>query len=355
MKFVQYQDCKSPHQLPLARELLRRLGLDNFRYVYRDADQAERAELGWNMGGADEPWQLHIGTNPEETHELIENAEVLLTGMREIDLFERRSAKGLKTFYQTERWFKPIDMAGCTLPGWLRLLHPRYMHMALRFRWLVTSSDKFKVLPIGVHSYRDMRFLGVPESQMALWGYFVEPSERTQREPVVHEHECRVLWVGRMLKLKRVDTIIKAFGKVVQSSQCGKDMRLLLVGNGPGRKRLELLAKSLPVSFMDSVPINEVRELMRRHDVYVFSSDGHDGWGAVVSEALEEGMIVLGTRETGASATMLPSERLFSVGDVDALADLLKRAADGEMVATGIGDWSVDKAAKRVLSMSGLD
>jgi glycosyltransferase involved in cell wall biosynthesis len=262
MKFVQYQDCKSPHQLPLARELLRRLGLDNFRYVYRDADQAERAELGWNMGGADEPWQLHIGTNPEETHELIENAEVLLTGMREIDLFERRSAKGLKTFYQTERWFKPIDMAGCTLPGWLRLLHPRYMHMALRFRWLVTSSDKFKVLPIGVHSYRDMRFLGVPESQMALWGYFVEPSERTQREPVVHEHECRVLWVGRMLKLKRVDTIIKAFGKVVQSSQCGKDMRLLLVGNGPGRKRLELLAKSLPVSFMDSVPINEVRELM---------------------------------------------------------------------------------------------
>lgn len=355
MKFVQYQDCKSPHQLPLARELLHRLGADNFRYVYRDANQADRAQLGWNMGIADEPWQLHIGSHPDEAKELIENADVLLTGMREIDLFERRSAKGLKTFYQTERWFKPIDMAGCTLPGWLRLLHPRYMHMALRFRWLVTSSDKFKVLPIGVHSYRDMRFLGVPESQMALWGYFVEPSERTQREPVVHEHECRVLWVGRMLKLKRVDTIIKAFGKVVQSSHCGKDMRLLLVGNGPERKRLELLAKSLPVSFMDSVPINEVREVMRHHDVYVFSSDGHDGWGAVVSEALEEGMIVLGTRETGASATMLPSERLFSVGDVDALADLLKRAADGEMVPNGIGDWSVDKVAKRILSMSGLD
>lgn len=355
MKFVQYQDCKSPHQLPLARELLHRLGADNFRYVYRDANQADRAQLGWNMGIADEPWQLHIGSHPDEAKELIENADVLLTGMREIDLFERRSAKGLKTFYQTERWFKPIDMAGCTLPGWLRLLHPRYMHMALRFRWLVTSSDKFKVLPIGVHSYRDMRILGVPESKMVLWGYFVEPSERTQRKSVVHDHECRVLWVGRMLKLKRVDTIIKAVGKVVQSSYGGKDMQLLLVGDGPERRRLELLAKGLPVAFRDSVPIKQVRDLMGRHDVYVFSSDGHDGWGAVVSEALEEGMIVFGTCETGASATMLSPERLFKVGDVDALATLLKKAADGEFMPTGIGDWSADKAAVRMLSMSGLE
>lgn len=352
MKFVQYQDCKSPHQLPLARELLQRLGMDDFRYVYRDADQAGRAALGWQMGGADEPWQLHVGSHPGEARELIENADVLLTGMRELDLFERRASKGLKTLYQTERWFKPICVAGCMLPGRMRLMFPKYRRLVAQLMRLARISTAFHILPIGVHSMQDMRSLGVPDEKMTIWGYFVSPSVGSEHELRPARSPVRVLWAGRMLKLKHVDTIIEAVKKVLEGGVCGDAIQLLLVGNGPERARLERIADGLPVSFMDSVPIGRIRELMRKNDVYVFSSDGRDGWGAVVSEALEEGMVVLGTCDTGASATMLPPERQFCAGDAIELAALFRRAVVGEFHPTGIGEWSASKAADKICALT---
>ena len=63
------------------------------------------------------------------------------------------------------------------------------------------------------------------------------------------------------------------------------------------------------------MPVAEVRAFMRSHEVYVLPSNAYEGWGAVVSEALEEGMEVLGTYEAGSSATVLPQENLFHAGD----------------------------------------
>ena len=91
---------------------------------------------------------------------------------------------------------------------------------------------------------------------------------------------------------------------------------------------------------------------MRSHDVYVLPSNGYEGWGAVVSEAMEEGMDVLGTLEAGSSATMLPRERLFRAGDGRRLAELLARCRGRRMAGEtvpGIGAWSAASAARSLL------
>lgn len=431
MKFVHYQDCKSPHQIPLARELLARLGIDNFRYVYRDADQAGRAAMGWNMGAKDEPWQLHIGSHLEEARRLIEDADVLLTGMRDIGLFERRARRGLITAFQSERWFKPAV-------GFWRMVSPGYRRMACRFARLMKESDKLLFLPMGIHSARDMARLhgflcgdlrclfhapelefertpgghiwirGEPRNipttkkyalgRMRMWGYFVEKGDGVRRNgiaclngqdqllhcqtlsplhsstspllhsptppllhsstpPLPHSSTLRVLWVGRLLDLKRVDTIIHAVGELsrsrfpVPSSLISLD----IYGSGPEENQLKKAASRLGsiVRFHQTVPIAKVRKLMREHDVYVLSSNGYEGWGAVASEALEEGMVVLGSREAGATATMLPEDRLFDAGDATALTELLERAAAGEFIPTGIGTWSASNAAVGLLKLVG--
>ncbi len=72
------------------------------------------------------------------------------------------------------------------------------------------------------------------------------------------------------------------------------------------------------------IGIHAVRDLMRAHDIYVLPSDGGEGWGAVVSEALTEGMKVLGTVDAGSSATILPPTHLFKAGDVKRLKVLLQ-------------------------------
>lgn len=92
--------------------------------------------------------------------------------------------------------------------------------------------------------------------------------------------------------------------------------------------------------------LNQVCKLTREHDVYVLSSNGYEGWGAVVSEALEEGMNVIGTYEAGASATILPKERLFHSGDYKTLAVLLEKECKGELPPCTIGNWTAKEAAR---------
>jgi glycosyltransferase involved in cell wall biosynthesis len=100
------------------------------------------------------------------------------------------------------------------------------------------------------------------------------------------------------------------------------------------------------IKFHSPVPINEVRKLMREHDVYVLSSNGYEGWGAVVSEALEEGMSVIGTYEAGSSATILPESNLFHAGDWRRLKELL----EGDVERVRIGPWTAKSAAEFLLT-----
>ena len=103
------------------------------------------------------------------------------------------------------------------------------------------------------------------------------------------------------------------------------------------------------IRFYPPVPIEEVRKLMWSHDVYVFSSNGYEGWGAVVSEALEEGMRVIASSDSGAGATLLPKDRQFRSSDVNRLVELLRKEACGQMPVTSIGEWNAKTAAKALL------
>ncbi len=188
--------------------------------------------------------------------------------------------------------------------------------------------------------------------------------------------------------MKRVDTIILAAREIVKeslrrrsgntqtTSSCASPLassslhskaahsavvpiKLTLVGDGPERERLRKLAERVNsavrlrastspiITFLPSQPIAKIREIMREHDVYVFASNCFDGWGAVVSEAVEEGMKVLGTYETGAAATILPESNLFHCGDYKTLAKKLM----GEIPVVPIGDWSARRAAERMIAL----
>ena len=199
MKFAFYTNSISPHQLPLAYEMVKVLGDDGYRYVYAGELSLERRTLGWREC-ENVKWCKQGANNSEE----LRNAEVLMSGLRAITLFEQRAKKGMSTIYCSERWFKPV------LGIW-RLFVPSYFRMALRFVHLLSSVSKFYYYPMGIHAARDMARLcglvhgdlrcffrgprlefermpggriwvsGEPENtrkycldKMRMWGYFVE-------------------------------------------------------------------------------------------------------------------------------------------------------------------------------------
>ena len=346
MKLVFYSINLSPHQLPLAKEVAKLVGQDEFCYV---------AEKDNWRGSKIDPGGIRTCLR-KDAGDVLENCEVLYTGgLRPIDLIERRAMRGLKTLYVSERWFKPI----WGLPGRVRMLWPSYRRTVKRFVRAANENACVRFLAIGPHAAADFEKMGVLREKIVPWGYFVEKGagnwERgTGNGERRKDGVLRVLWAGRLLKLKRVDTIIRAIGELsarVNSSSSSSIITLDIYGTGPEEKRLKKLAKGYGsiIKFHPPVSIDEVRKLMREHDVYIMASDENEGWGAVVNEALEEGMQVLGTFEAGACAAMLPMERLFHCGDVKALAGLLWKERDSVLPSCSIGEWTAGNAAKRLL------
>ncbi len=347
MKVVCWTEIVSPHQIPLAKEIVKRVGEANYCYIFSDEFSSRRIEMGW--GGDEPPAWCRQG---EESDPALIDADLLyfggLHGYRPTELIERRIAARKMTYYMTERWFKPYGV----IPGRWRLWTPGYRRMAKNMMNLL-NNPFCKVLAIGPWAKKDMLQIGVKESQIEDWGYFVEPSI-TNHKPLTTNHTLlRVLWVGRMIGWKRVDTIIKAVKAIAKSEEMRFDVELTLVGEGSKRNTLEGMASALPVMFKDPMPIGKVRDVMRDHDVYVLASDENEGWGAAVNEALEEGMKVLGTYEAGASAAMLPEEDLFHAGDWKTLSEKLVKCGvdkrNGVLKGQGIGKWTPQWAAERLL------
>lgn len=113
--------------------------------------------------------------------------------------------------------------------------------------------------------------------------------------PVVH----RYLHAGRLIPLKRVDAIIKAFVQIA-----GPDDELSIVGAGSLREDLRVIADlcESKVRFLDHAESGQMPPVMAAHNTLVLASD-REVWGLVVNEALASGMHVVVTVNCG----ILPS------------------------------------------------
>lgn len=389
MEFVFYTNSISPHQIPLARELIKKFGESHYRYVYTSKQSKERTNLGW--AEESEPWIIYAADAEGDVVKLLETADVAMCENRDTKLFAKRAKKHKITVYSSERWFKPNV-------GIMRLLNPHYLQMAAQFVKLISKSCNIYYFPQGIHAARDMaRLCGLMHGdlrclfcapkldferkpggkiwlknggddkrycldKMRIWAYYVEPSKfdalpvQESSDPRTSQQTrsqrttptaIRVLWVGRLLNWKRVDTIVRAVGEHANLKRADNSLpkiTLDIYGVGPEEKRLKKLAAKYGdcIKFYPPVPIADVRKLMREHDVYVLASNAYEGWGAVVSEALEEGTKVIGTYEAGSSVTMLPEECLFHAGDWRRLMFLLHNSFEKVTNAKG---WNVIWAA----------
>lgn len=383
MTLVVYTTIVSPHILPFIEEVRRQCPGIEVKYITRGfvglrPTEKIKIKRGWDKFGqldyvirAQDDWAL--------TNRLLRECDILYCGFRETELFESRVKAGKLTYYNGERWLKPYDVffservpswirERVRLPGILRLLVPNFRRMVRRFVKL-TDSDKFVFLGIGVYAVRDFArlrrifhgdwkcFFRCPEipverrlfsvvencQQVRLWAYFVSPSLLLPGGRPVNMPSggrCKLLWVGRMVYWKKVEAIVEA----VKSSL---DLSLTLLGGGEEEPALRKRAKGCDrIMFHEPVDLAGVRQLMREHDVLVLSSSIREGWGAVASEAIEEGRLVIGTYEAGSTATVLPKENLFHAGDAD---DFLRVVHSGKTSSVKPDGWSAAYAANVII------
>ncbi|MEI8348641.1 MAG: glycosyltransferase family 4 protein [Candidatus Omnitrophota bacterium] len=123
-------------------------------------------------------------------------------------------------------------------------------------------------------------------------------------------------YAGRLLKMKGLDTLIRAFANIKQSCQ------LLLVGDGPERLALENLARSLSIRdkifFVNGVSHEELPLYFNCMDVFVLASERTKNWqeqfGRVLMEAMSCEVPVVGSTCGEIPYTMADAGLLFKEG-----------------------------------------
>jgi len=203
-----------------------------------------------------------------------------------------------------------------------------------RAAWIaISASTKQDLVGRGVPAERiDVVRCGIDFASYDL----VPPPERASHLTLVH--------LGRLMRYKRVDVVLRTLAAVRGTHP---DARLLVVGDGPDRERLEALAQRIGVAdavhFHGHVPHAEkVRLLWSSH--VLLNASPKEGWGLTSIEANACGVPVVASRSPGLVDSVRDGETgLLVDGErVDAFADAARRL------------WS-DRALHQRLSSQGRE
>lgn len=104
----------------------------------------------------------------------------------------------------------------------------------------------------------------------------------------------RLLFVGRLSNVKRIDEIIKAV------ENCKEDVVLTIVGDGEERTHLESLVETNRVKFTGALKPDQVKNEMIRGDILVMNSV-LEGKPMTIIEAMSYGMPIITTNVGGIS------------------------------------------------------
>jgi len=165
-----------------------------------------------------------------------------------------------------------------------------------------------------------------------------------------------LLYVGRLVPVKRVDVLIEA---VRLASASGADIGLLVVGDGAERKRLEAQACGIP--HVHFVGFKEWRHLPKYYgiaDLFVLPSEV-ESWGLVINEAMASGLPVVATRIAGAAGDLIVEGQngfLVPAGDAATLASIVKQVCINKDYLSTLGKnaqvasqaWSYSTAAEGI-------
>ena len=263
---------------------------------------------------------------------------------------------------RSKRWLRPNVPLYMSVRGTLR----RNRRWQRRVRRQYPRTDGVVAISRGVA--KDLtEFFGIDTDKVrVIYNPVVTPNffERAARTPAhgwlkeEPRSEPVVLSAGRLVEAKNYPMLIQAVAKVRSTRPC----RLLILGEGPQRPLLEQLIREHKLEGVVDLPgwTDDPLCDMARSDVFVLSSD-HEGLGNVLIEAMAAGTPVVSTDCPSGPREILQDGALGSLvptGDVDALADAIRRALDqpldADTLKAGATRFRSDVIALQYLELMGL-
>ena len=359
-KLVFVSNYFNHHQKALAEEFVKIFG-DDYAFIAMTPFNQKRLAIGYkDMNQA--PFVLRAYESPEawqEARRLIDESECVIVGGMPVSVVSSRLALGKLTFMQSERFFKG--------PLWKDIV--RFVKYSRYSGGRVQARDpraKFYLLCASAFAARDYNICGLFRGKAYRWGYFPEVKRYEDIDDMISRKEKgSILWAGRFLALKHPELAVRLAENLRAQ---GKSFRLKIIGSGEKQDSIAqmITAKNLHdcVELTGALPVEEVRTEMEKASIFLFTSDRHEGWGAVTNESMNSGCVLVAADKIGSVPYLVKDGKngiVFRDRDiadltekVSALLDKPERMRELGRAAyeTVSGEWSAQTAARRFVELS---
>lgn len=289
MKITFISNFHNHHQMPLCDALVAIPQVD-FTFIATQKVPQERIAFGYKHEFDQLPYYREAiePADAAAAEQLCYDSDVVIIGSAPISFVRRRLRAKKLTFSYNERWFKT---------GFWR--HPGDVYRSLR-DFTRFNNRRFYQLCASAYTAPDSRRVGAFPGRKLRWGYFPEIKEYDLSALMEQKQPTTLLWVGRFLDWKHPEKAVEVARRLKED---GFDFRLTMIGNGemeePVRELISRYDLEDRVCMPGAMSPEAVRRYMEATQVYLFTSDFTEGWGAVLNEAMNSGCAVVASHAIG--------------------------------------------------------
>ena len=157
-----------------------------------------------------------------------------------------------------------------------------------------------------------------------------------------------ILFASKLQRRKHCSDLLQAYRILMENSASEVLPYLVIVGDGEERGALEQQASAAGLTDVRFCGFRNQSELPRFFDlcsVFVLPSR-HEPWGLIVNEVMNAGRAVILTEDVGCQPDLIADGTegcVFPAGDVNALADALRRVLSEPDIAQQMGLRALEK------------
>ncbi len=236
----------------------------------------------------------------EQARKLVLEADVAIFGSHTQELVDIRMNENKLSFIYSERFLKK---------GTWRRFIPR-VYKGIKNRILRYKCNNMYVLCASAYLPYDLSLLKFPKGKTYKWGYFPECKKYENVDALIEQKKSNsILWCGRFIDWKHPEYAIE-LARRLKADGC--DFVLNMIGNG--KMFDEILQKVKELELEDNVQIlgsmkpEQVRSHMEQSEIFVFTSNKKEGWGAVLNEAMNSACAVVANNAIGSAPYLLEND-----------------------------------------------
>ncbi|MEM4993365.1 glycosyltransferase family 4 protein [Priestia sp. SB1] len=168
---------------------------------------------------------------------------------------------------------------------------------------------------------------GIPEQKITVKGNFLQ--ENSNQVLKLSGNSNNLIFVGRLSPEKGIQDLLEAWNLVSKK----KNSKLLIIGEGPEKNRLEKLYDSENIVFLGKKNSDEVIIYMKEAKYLIVPSIWYEGFPMTIVEAYSVGTPVISSNIGSLKEVVINGETgfHFNYRDIDNLHQVLERALDYEL------------------------